>query len=64
MSFLTRIISKIFAAACKVGLDVFNVGLELRHWVIADGLEFIPKDDPDTCHRNFDPLRRGFLVKI
>ena len=32
-----------------------NVGLELRKWPIADGLGFIPEDDPETCHHNFDP---------
>ena len=39
----------------------FNVGLELRLWDIADGRGFIPKDDPETCYRNFDPPRRGWL---
>ena len=33
-----------------VGLSGFNVELELRQWDIADGLGFIPKDDPETCH--------------
>ena len=37
----------------RVGLGVFNVGLDLRKWAIADRLGFIPKDDPDICHRNF-----------
>ena len=41
----------------------FNVGLELRYWTIADGLGFIPKDDPETFHRNFDPPRRGLLPR-
>ena len=36
----------------------FNVGLEQRKRAIADGLGVIPKDDPETCHRNFDPPRR------
>ena len=27
------------------------------------GLGFIPKDDPETCHRNFDPRRREFSNK-
>lgn len=22
----------------------------------ADSLEFFPKDDPEICHQNFDPL--------
>ena len=29
---------------------------------IADDLEFIPKDDPETCHRNFDPSWREYLI--
>ena len=39
----------------------FNVELELRLWVIADDLGFIPKDDPETCHHNFNLSRRGWL---
>ena len=31
---------------------------------IADGLEFIPKDDPETCLRNFDQQRRGWLPRF
>ena len=38
-----------------------NVGLELRWWTIADGLGFIPMDDPETFHRNFDPSRKGWI---
>ena len=30
----------------------------------ADGLGFILKDDPETCHRNFDPPRRGWLSRF
>ena len=30
-------------------------------WAIAGGLGLIPKDGPETCHHNFDPLRRGWL---
>ena len=26
----------------------------VTQWAIADGLEFIQKDDPETCHGNFD----------
>ena len=39
--------------------DGFNVELELRQWAIADGLGFIPEDDPETYYHNFDPPRRG-----
>ena len=43
----------------EVDLSGFNVGLELRKWAIADSLGFIPKDEPETSHRNFDsPGRR------
>ena len=42
----------------------FNVGLEQRFWATADGLGFIPKDVPETCHCNFDPLRRGRLLRF
>ena len=45
------------------GLGGFNVRLELRQWAIADGLGFIPKDDPETCHRNFDPQWRGLVLE-
>ena len=31
---------------------------------VADGLGFIPKDDPVTCHRNFDLPRRGWLPRF
>ena len=41
-------------------LSGFNVGQELRQWAIADGLGFSQKDDPETCHHNFDPPRRGW----
>ena len=44
-----------------VGLVGFNVGVERRYWFFADGLEYIPKDGPETCHRNFYPPRRGWL---
>ena len=47
-----------------VELSVFNVGLEQRYWAIADGLGFIPKDDLETCHRNFYPTRRGWLPAL
>ena len=47
-----------------VELDEFNVGLELRQQVIADSLGFIPKDNPETCHRNFDPPQRGWLPRF
>ena len=40
-------------------LGGFNVGLELYYWTIADGLRYIPNADPETCHCNFDPPRRG-----
>ena len=33
-------------------LNAFNVGLELRKWVIADCLTFMPKDDPNTRYHN------------
>ena len=42
----------------------FNIGLELRYWALADGRGFIPKDDQDTGHRNFDPPRRGWLPRF
>ena len=41
----------------------FNVGLELRWRAIANGLGFIPTDDPETCHRNYDPPRREWLSR-
>ena len=47
-----------------VGLGRFKVGLELRQWAIADGLGFIPKDDLETCHRNFDQPRSGWLLRF
>ena len=47
----------------RLKLSGFNVGLELRKWAIADGLGLIPEDDPETCHHNFDPRRRGWLNK-
>ena len=47
---------------CWIGLSEFNVGLELRKSAVADGLGFIPEDDPETCHHNFDPPRRGWKV--
>ena len=37
-----------------MGRWIFNVGLELRKWAIADVLGLIPEDDPEICHRNFD----------
>ena len=40
-------------------LGGFNVSLELRWWAFADGLGFFPKDNPDTCHRNFNLPKRG-----
>ena len=48
----------------KKGLDRFNFGLEQRQWAIPDGLGFIPKDDPKTYHRNFDPTLRGWLPRF
>ena len=42
-----------------VGLGGFNIGLELCKLAIANGLGLIPEDDPETCHHNFDPPRRG-----
>ena len=51
-------------SAARVGLIGFNVGLEQRLWAIADGLGLIPKDDPEICHRNFDPSRRGWLSRF
>ena len=27
-------------------------------------LGLIPKDDPETCHRNFDSPRRGWLLRF
>ena len=42
----------------------FSVGLELRKWAIADGLGFIPEDHPETCHHNFDLLRRGCFLEV
>ena len=44
----------IIPASKAVRVGGFNVGLELRYWAIADGLGFFPKDDPETCHCNFD----------
>ena len=38
-----------------LGLGGFNVRLELHKWAIADVLEFIPEDGPESCHHNFDP---------
>ena len=40
-------------------MSEFNVGVEQRKWAIADGLGAIPKDDPETWHRNFNPPQRG-----
>ena len=45
----------------RVELDGLNIWLEECFRDIADGLGFIPKDDPDTCHRNFDQPQRGCL---
>ena len=65
VSFLITIQKKKLLKFLKVKqfwvLGGFNVGLEQHQWAIADGLGFIPKDDPETFHRNFDPLRRGWL---
>ena len=47
-----------------VGLSGFNIRLEQRQWAIADGLGFILKDDPETCHHNFDLPRRGWLLRF
>ena len=43
----------------RVELGGFNVGLEQCLWVIANGLGFPPKDDMETCHRNFYALFKG-----
>ena len=40
----------------------FNVGFELRWWAFADGLGLIPKDGAETCHHNFDPPLRVWLL--
>ena len=55
--------SKIFTV-----LGRFRIGarIHIRPWVHswlnrAVGLGFIPKDDSETCHHNFDPPRRGWL---
>ena len=48
----------------RLSVSGFNVGLEQRKWAIADGLGFIPKDHPETCHRNFDPTRRRWLPRF
>ena len=37
----------------------FNVGLEQR-----SGLRHIHKDDPETCHRSYDPPRRIWLPRF
>ena len=42
----------------------FNIGLELHKWAIPDGLGLIPEDDAETCHHNFDPPRRGWLLRF
>ena len=42
-------------------LGGFSVGLELRKWGIADVLGFNPKNDPETCHRNFNAPKMGWL---
>ena len=31
---------------------------------VANGLEFIPKDELEICHRNFNPPRRGGLPRF
>ena len=33
-------------------------------WGITDGLGPIPKDNPERCHDNFDPSRRGWLTRF
>ena len=33
----------------------------VTQWAIADGLGHIPKDDPETCYHNFNPLWREWL---
>ena len=42
----------------------------MRPWARAtlvgysDGLGLVPKDDPETCHCNFDPPQRGWLPRF
>ena len=48
----------------RAGLGGFNVGLEQSQWAIVNGLGFILKDDPETCHRNFDSPRREWLLRF
>ena len=33
-------------------------------WAVSDGLGFIPKNGPETCHHNFDLPRRGWLPRF
>ena len=49
---------RIFFNVLKVDWLSFNIGLKQRWQVIAGGLGFIPKDDPNTYLSNFDPPRR------
>ena len=35
--------------------------VHIQGWV---GLEFIPKDDPETCHYNFGLPQRGWLTRF
>ena len=54
----------VFLHGLWVGLGGFNVRLDQRQWSIVDGLGFILKDDPETCHRNFDLPRRGWFPRF
>ena len=45
-------------------LSRFNVGLEQRKWPVTDGQGAIPKDDPKTCYRNFEPPRWRWLLSL
>ena len=45
-------------------LGGFNVELEQCKWAIVDSLGFIAKDDPATCHHNFDQPRRRWFPRF